>query len=51
MKHPVLKQEFYSRDTLAVARDLLGAHLCRRTANGEVRRLVVTEVEGSGYRR
>lgn len=45
MKRTLFKQEFFSRDALEVARNLLGACLCRRTAEGTVRRLRITEVE------
>lgn len=45
MRYPLLKQDFFNRDALAVSRDLLGAHLCRRNGDGTVLRLPVTEVE------
>ncbi len=40
----VLDAAFYQRDTLTVARDLIGQSLCRETAEGIVR-LTITEVE------
>lgn len=39
-----LKQSFYARPTLAVARALLGCHLCHRVGE-EVRRARIVEVE------
>ena len=40
----ILKQNFFNRPTIAVARELLGCFLCRRI-NGKVIRLKITEVE------
>jgi DNA-3-methyladenine glycosylase len=40
-----LPRSFYRRDTLAVARDLLGRTLCRRRGGGEVLRGRIVEVE------
>ncbi len=40
-----LERAFYRRDTLAVARELLGCVLCRRLANGRVLRGKIVEVE------
>lgn len=42
--HPVLDENFFERDTLNVAEDLLGKHIVRRNTNGE-RSLRITEVE------
>ncbi len=38
-------QSFYARPTVAVARDLLGAVLCRRTDNGDILSAPIVEVE------
>lgn len=40
-----LRRSFYTRDTLVVARDLLGRVLCRRLDGGEVLRGRIVEVE------
>ncbi len=40
-----LRRTFYRRDTLDVARDLLGTVLCRRLCGGEVLRARIVEVE------
>lgn len=40
----VLNQDFYNRDTLIVAKDLLGCKLCRRV-NGKVIKGVIVETE------
>ena len=40
-----LRNEFYTRPTLEVARDLLGCRLCRRLDSGQVLRGRVVEVE------
>jgi DNA-3-methyladenine glycosylase len=40
-----LRKEFYRRDALVVARDLLGRVLCRRLSGGEVLRARIVEVE------
>ena len=39
------QQDFYRRDTLAVARELLGAVLCRQTSDGQVLHGPIVEVE------
>ena len=39
------KSEFFSRPTLAVARDLLGAQLCRRFSDGTLIMAPIVEVE------
>lgn len=41
----VLSREFYARPTVIVARDLLGAVLCRRFADGRVVTAPIVEVE------
>jgi DNA-3-methyladenine glycosylase len=41
----VLPPEWFARDALVVARDLLGASLCRRHENGTVDAWAITEVE------
>ena len=41
----VLKRSFYDRDTVSVARELLGQTLCRRLESGEVLRGRITETE------
>jgi len=41
----VLKKDFFARDTVEVARDLLGQVLCRRLATGSVLRSRITETE------
>lgn len=40
-----LSYEFFQRDVLEVAPDLLGKIICRRFANNEIRSFVITEVE------
>jgi len=45
MKAGVLGNDFYTRDTLEVARDLLGRTLCRRLPGGSVLRGRLVEVE------
>ena len=45
MKISVLKPDFFQRDVLDVAPDLLGKTLCRRFENGEILRLSINEVE------
>ena len=40
-----LPRRFYRRETLAVARDLLGRTLCRRLSEGAVLRGRIVEVE------
>ncbi len=45
MREKVLEREFYTRDTLEVARDLLGRTLCRRLLGGTVLRGRLVEVE------
>lgn len=45
MKHEnILKQEFYNRNTLEVAKDLLGCKLCREI-NGEILSGIIVETE------
>ena len=45
----VLSRSFYTRDTLTVAKELLGKHLVRRVGNGElVGRIVEVEAYGGG---
>lgn len=41
----VLTQAFFNRDTVEVARDLIGQRLCRRLDTGEVLRARITETE------
>lgn len=43
--HTPLDAEFFRRDALAVARDLLGARLCLRSPDGNIQRLILNEVE------
>ena len=45
MPHRVLTPEFFARDCLAVAPELVGKLLCRRLSDGTVRRLRITETE------
>ena len=42
----ILKRDFYARDTLTVARDLLGRELVRVLADGTALRCRITETEG-----
>ncbi|WP_309386384.1 DNA-3-methyladenine glycosylase [Cerasicoccus frondis] len=42
---PVLTQEFFERDTVTVARELMGQKLCRRLSTGEILRWELCEVE------
>jgi DNA-3-methyladenine glycosylase len=41
----VLKRAFYERDTVVVARELLGQTLCRRVDSGKILRGRITETE------
>ena len=41
----ILTKDFYDRDTLTVARDLLGRELVRVMEDGTVLRCVITETE------
>lgn len=41
----ILGSDFFDRDTLTVARDLMGVQLCRRLSDGVTRRWPLTEVE------
>lgn len=41
----ILTQDFYHRDTVTVARDLLGKHLVRRLPNGQIVVCSITETE------
>ena len=41
----ILKKSFFARDTLTVARDLIGKVLVRRDKNGKETAFVITEVE------
>ena len=45
MSRKRLPRRFYQRDTLVVARDLLGRSLCRRLADGRTLRARLVEVE------
>ena len=45
MREKLLNEQFYIRDTLEVARDLLGRTLCRRLPDGSVLRGRLVEVE------
>ncbi|WP_269538087.1 DNA-3-methyladenine glycosylase [Cerasicoccus fimbriatus] len=40
-----LTPDFFARDTVVVARELLGQYLCRRLPSGEILRWPLTEVE------
>ncbi len=40
-----LNSEFFSRDVLVVAPELLGKNLVRRFDNGEIKKFMITEVE------
>jgi DNA-3-methyladenine glycosylase len=44
-KEKIFTREFYARSTVTVARDLLGAVLCRRFADGRVVAAPIVEVE------
>ena len=44
-KGNVLGAEYYSSDALALASDMLGKVLCRRSDDGVVRRYRITETE------
>ncbi len=45
MLEKVYQSEFYARPTLAVARDLLGAYLCRRLPDGKLLWAPIVETE------
>ena len=45
MPYRVLTGEFFARECPEVAADLVGKWLCRRLADGEIRRLRITETE------
>ena len=45
MQHPKIPQTFYARDTLLVARDLIGKHLVRRLPDGTLLSGIINETE------
>ena len=45
MKHIKLKKDFFAKNTLWVAKNLLGKYLCRRLKSGRVISAMITETE------